>query len=62
MDLNNRALVLTPNQVDAELASSFLRQSGIEAVAFIHAHEANAKKEIHKGFIKLIATPVPAYE
>lgn len=39
MELNNRALVLTPNEADAELASSFLRQSGIEAASFVHAHE-----------------------
>ncbi len=39
MELGNRALVLTLNEVDASLASTFLQNNGIEAVAFTHAHE-----------------------
>lgn len=54
MDLNNRALVLTPNEVDAELAGSFLRQSGIEAMTFTHAHELASALSVGAGCLVLV--------
>jgi signal transduction histidine kinase/ActR/RegA family two-component response regulator len=54
MESTSRALVLTPNEADAELATTFLGRSGIDSVGFISAAEIATAMQDRAGCLVLV--------
>src|SRR6185295_15292326 len=61
-DSLSRALVLTPNEADAELATNFLRQAGIDSEGYQTAAQVAPAIQDHAGCLVVVEDALTEWE